>query len=571
MVGSMDVEALYPSIDIDFSVDICGDLLLESDITFEKVDYKEVGLFLSLTMTKEDRVKRNIDHFCPTKSKPKGRKPTLTASGTSNKEEDRWNPWEPASANPITTLDKSKMVVAALVSSIKYTMKNHVYTFNGKYYKQVEGGAIGVGLAGEVANVLMIWWDRRLKSLLSNSQIELKLYSRYVDDVDLATTKIGSGTEAEKEERTMTYIQDIANSIHPSIRVTIDYPTKHANGRLPVLDLEQWIEEIDVNDIKKPQILHSHYMKPMSNKGVIHRNSALTMRTKMNILVADLVRVMRNVSPLCKESERTVHVQHFINRMQYSGYDQKERTDVYMKALTNFEKIKEKARVGEIPMYRSKFWMQKEREKAKDEKRENWYKKGGYETVLFVDATPNGTLSSNCRNILKKAGLSCVRVIERSGSSIKSHLVKSNPFPRDTCNCKVCSSRYLKMEKVDCKVREVVYRVKCMGVDSESKPCKSFYIGETSRSVGERFTDHLRKYETKLDKSVFWLHCRDDHNGVLQRLEVSIVCKRSSDAMLRQVSEAVLIEKDDPDLNKRCEWGNGNVPWRRKEDKGISN
>ena len=78
----------------------------------------------------------------------------------------------------------------------------------------------------------------------------------------------------------MTYIQDIANSIHPSIRVTIDYPTKHANGRLPVLDLEQWIEEIDVNDIKKPQILHSHYMKPMSNKGVIHRNSALTMRTK---------------------------------------------------------------------------------------------------------------------------------------------------------------------------------------------------------------------------------------------------------------------------------------------------
>ena len=89
----------------------------------------------------------------------------------------------------------------------------------------------------------------------------------------------------------------------------------------------------------------------------------------MNILVADLVRVMRNVSPLCKESERTVHVQHFINRMQYSGYDQKERTDVYMKALTNFEKIKEKARVGEIPMYRSKFWMQKEREKEKVEKK----------------------------------------------------------------------------------------------------------------------------------------------------------------------------------------------------------
>ena len=57
------------------------------------------------------------------------------------------------------------------------------------------------------------------------------------------------------------------------------------------------------------------------------------------------------------------------------------------------------------------------------------------------------------------------------------------------------------------------------------------------KECGERFTDHLRKYEAKLGKSVFWLHCRDDHNGVIQRLEVSIVCKRSSDTILRQVSK----------------------------------
>ena len=125
-------------------------------------------------------------------------------------------------------------------------------------------------------------------------------------------------------------------------------------------------------------------------------------------------------------------------------------------------------------------------------------------------------------------------------------------------------------DKVDCKLREVVYRVKCMGVDQNSKPCESTYIGETSRSVGERFGEHLEKYKARLDKSVFWLHCRDDHDGMFQQFVVNIVCKRSSDAMLRQVSEAVLIERDDPDLNKRCEWGNRNVPWRRKEAKGIS-
>ena len=74
-------------------------------------------------------------------------------------------------------------------------MKSHVYTFEEKYIKQAER-AIGVGLAGEVANVLMIWWDHRLKSLLSDSQTVLKLYSRYVDDFDLVTTIVGSGSQA---------------------------------------------------------------------------------------------------------------------------------------------------------------------------------------------------------------------------------------------------------------------------------------------------------------------------------------------------------------------------------------
>ena len=56
-------------------------------------------------------------------------------------------------------------------------------------------------------------------------------------------------------------------------------------------------------------------------------------------------------------------------------------------------------------MYRSKFWNREEREKVKKDKRENWYKKGDCETILFVDATPNGILADSCRKVLKIAGL----------------------------------------------------------------------------------------------------------------------------------------------------------------------
>ena len=62
-------------------------------------------------------------------------------------------------------------------------------------------------------------------------------------------------------------------------------------------------------------------------------------------------------------------------------------------------------------------------------------KKGNYETVVFVDATPKGVIVKTFSKI------------ERSGSSIKSHLVKSNPFARDTCNGKVRISRYFRWRK----------------------------------------------------------------------------------------------------------------------------
>ena len=90
-------------------------------------------------------------------------------------------------------------------------------------------------------------------------------------------------------------------------------------------------------------------------------------------------------------------------------------------------------------------------------------------------------------------------------------------------------------------------------------------------SIGERLKDHIEKYQARLDKSVFWFHCKDEHDRILQRLEISVKCKHPSDVMFRLILEAIYIERDDPDLNKWSEWRNRNVPWHRKESKGIPN
>ena len=56
-------------------------------------------------------------------------------------------------------------------------------------------------------------------------------------------------TEADK--RTMNKLKQMANNILPSIQVKIDVPSDHQNRRLPILDTELWIEEVEVNGVKK--------------------------------------------------------------------------------------------------------------------------------------------------------------------------------------------------------------------------------------------------------------------------------------------------------------------------------
>ena len=44
------------------------------------------------------------------------------------------------------------------------------------------GGPIDLGLTGEVAQILMVWWDQQLIKKLDANGMRVLLYLRYVDD-----------------------------------------------------------------------------------------------------------------------------------------------------------------------------------------------------------------------------------------------------------------------------------------------------------------------------------------------------------------------------------------------------
>ena len=97
---------------------------------------------------------------------------------------------------------------------------------------------------------------------------------------------------------------------------------------------------------------------------------------------------------------------------------------------------------GSRPLYRPKGWNREERVKEMRSKKDDWYKRGGYESVVFVPATPKSALQKIYREALSGSGLR-VRVVERAGHTVKNFLQRSNPFQTPTCgkkeDCFVCS------------------------------------------------------------------------------------------------------------------------------------
>ena len=181
---------------------------------------------------------------------------------------------------------------------------------------------------------------------------------------------------------------------------------------------------------------------------------------------------------------------------------------------------------------------------------------GTKKRVMFVEATPNGQLAKAYRKALKKASLK-IRVVERAGKSMKKMLTKSDPFREGKCSqnkCKMCKLD----SNTNCKGRGVVYQIKCQGC-TESSISDGLYVGETARSIGERVNEHLAKYEVKDKNSVFQKHIEEKHKGERQDVKVKVVSSCGNDAMLRQVTEAILIKELNPELNTKDEWGNSNA------------
>ena len=173
----------------------------------------------------------------------------------------------------VNELYKDKDVVQNFTKSemkqlLNLASKDTLFLFDGVYYNQIDGVAMGSPLGPHFANAFMNYHE---KIWLDECPLDFKpkYYKRYVDDIFVLFESF------EKMEK----FKDYLNSKHPKINFTYEL---EQNGRLPFLDMM-----IDRNDGK---IKTSVYRKPTFTGIYTHFDSFLPSIYKFGLLSTLLFR-----------------------------------------------------------------------------------------------------------------------------------------------------------------------------------------------------------------------------------------------------------------------------------------
>ena len=163
--------------------------------------------------------------------------------------------FDPPSRKP-SKIEERRILGKIIEILIISGMTNHIYRFNNKLRIQVNGGPTGLSLTGQVADCYMIDWDIKYIQKLKKYNIVLPLYSRFKDDILMATKRLKSGSkitngelvidetkliedESKSASRiTFEILKEIAEEVDPMLKFIIDTPCNHDDEKIPFLDLK---------------------------------------------------------------------------------------------------------------------------------------------------------------------------------------------------------------------------------------------------------------------------------------------------------------------------------------------
>ena len=440
--GSLDVKALYPSLIGSRTAEIVGNMVANSEIEFENIDFNELCKYIAINATNVEIESKGMTEFIHTRKSNRGPKPGMTSEEVTGGDQSRAaekSKWNKPIAHPEDPARRKILLGWAVEIGIKTVFGNLFYKFDGKIRRQGKGGGIGDRLTEAVAKAVMVDWDKCFCLRAGRLGIQMLVYKRYVDDENVVMRSLEPGTrydntkdelvvEAEavetdknvpEDERNMKVLKDVADSVEPMIQTTIDYPSKHEDKKMPILDLKIWIDE---HESGGREVQFEFYKKPFSSKYVMLATSAAPWQMKRTVLTQEGIRRLMMCKLSLPARRKSEILSQYMLMLKRSGYNDKFRLEIVKSVKNGFEKILEADRKGEKPMYRSKAWRKsKEMRVNKHSMKKSWYQVGGFNSVVFVPYTPGGVLAKTWRSTLERlmgGWAGGLKVVEQVGKSI---------------------------------------------------------------------------------------------------------------------------------------------------------
>jgi len=362
-----------------------------------------------------------------------------------------------------------------IMQLLEITLKNNDFTFNGNFYLQICGTAMGKSYAPGLADLYLEELDEKA---MHGFRIKPLLYFRFLDDIHFVWT----GTVADLQQ-----FESYLNSLIDGIKITLNYSYdtidfldttiyKKAHPSLPNIDTLQT----------------RVYFKETDTHQLLHKQSFHPRHTFTGVLKAQLLRFKRISSSFADYNSACTTLFAALTKRKYSkSLLRKMKRDIGQCDENILIKSASQKQILPIVIPYNKIGI---------ELAHSW-KKIIAETSPIHEDSKLITAFCTGENLHKKLVHSSLSVSKATHTTSKNtSLITCKPgsIRCPSIKCKACAyivectsfySTYNKRTfdlhyKFTCASTNIVYLVTCT-------KCNMQYVGETGRSLRDRITDHV--------------------------------------------------------------------------------
>jgi len=371
-----------------------------------------------------------------------------------------------------------------LLDLLQITLQNNDFAFNGDYFLQTCGTAMGKAYAPGLADLYMQEIDNKVCHEFKPELIDY--YFRFLDDIIF----VWYGTMAELEN-----LELYMNSLIPGIKITLNVSADSIN----FLDTTIYKSYVD-GDINNATLLSKVYFKDTDTHQLVHKSSFHPKHTFRGVLKSQLLRFKRISSTFVDYDNACIILFSALSKRNYSkSFLRKMKRDVWAVQATN--RKTDTVITTEKPLLPivipfcntghelSRSWKNfiKQNDKFENFRLITAYcNSKNLGQKLVRSNLYNNTV--NCVSNCKSASLICDHLGMHRCSS--SRCKACNYIKPDCVFKSTYNGRCFKLKnKFTCKSVNVIYLITC-------KRCSKQYVGQTGRALGERICDHLSNIRT---------------------------------------------------------------------------